>query len=139
MIILDTNVVSELIAPVVSPAVETWFSAQNGDDLWLTAFSVSELFYGAYRLEPGKRRERLEAAIAGVVFDDFEGRILPFDAVVATRHAELRARLRREGRPTQDGDALIAAIALTHGGAIATRNTRHFADCQVELIDPWSG
>lgn len=138
MIILDTNVVSELIAPMVSPPVETWFSAQNADDLWLTAFSVSELFCGAYRLESGKRRERLETAIAGIVFDDFEGRILPFDAEVATRHAELRARLRREGHPTQDGDGLIAAIALTHGAAIATRNIRHFADCGVDLIDPWS-
>ena len=84
------------------------------------------------------QREQIETAVIKVLFDDYGGRILPFDAEAALRHGQLRAQLRRDGRPTQDSDALIAAIALSHSATIATRNIKHFEHCGVELIDPWS-
>jgi predicted nucleic acid-binding protein len=138
VIILDTNVISELIAPAVSLPVEAWLSRQASDDLWVTSFTVSEMFYGAFKLDEGKKRQALEAAIAGILFDDFEGRILPFDDEAAMCHADLHARLRREGHPTQDSDALIASIALAADAAIATRNLKHFQHCGVDLINPWT-
>ena len=138
MIILDTNVVSEMIAAQVAEPVRAWVIAQDPDQLWLTAFTVSEMLYGIHRLDAGRRREQIETAVIKVLFDDYGGRILPFDAEAALRHGQLRAKLRREGRPTQDSDALIAAIALSHSATIATRNIKHFEHCGVELIDPWS-
>lgn len=138
MIILDTNVVSEMIAAQVAEPVRAWVIAQDPDQLWLTAFTVSEMLYGIHRLDAGRRREQIETAVIKVLFDDYGGRILPFDAEAALRHGQLRAQLRRDGRPTQDSDALIAAIALSHSATIATRNIKHFEHCGVELIDPWS-
>jgi toxin FitB len=138
VIILDTNVLSELISSAINPQVKAWFSAQDGSDLWVTSFTVSEMFYGVFKLEHGKRRQALEDAISGVLFDDYEGRILPFDDEAAIHHGRLRARLKREGRPAQDGDALIASIALAKDARIATRNTKDFRNCGVELINPWS-
>jgi len=138
MIILDTNVLSELISPAINPQVRAWFSGQDGSDLWVTSLTVSEIFYGVFRLEHGMRREALEDAISAVLFDDYEGRILPFDDEAAIHHGRLRARLRREGRPAQDGDALIASIALAKDATIATRNIRDFRNCGVDLVDPWA-
>jgi predicted nucleic acid-binding protein len=138
VIILDTNVVSEMIAAQVAEPVRAWVIAQDPDQLWLTAFTVSEMLYGIHRLDAGRRREQIETAVIKVLFDDYGGRILPFDAEAALRHGQLRAQLRRDGRPTQDSDALIAAIALSHSATIATRNIKHFEHCGVELIDPWS-
>jgi predicted nucleic acid-binding protein len=139
VIILDTNVVSESIAAQMAPAVVDWLDRQQPEELWLTAITVSELLYGVFRLPAGRRRERLEEVLNDVLNKDYRGRVLPFDADAAVEHARLVAKLRARGAPTGTEDAMIAAIALTHGAKLATRNVKHFTNCGVALIDPWSG
>jgi len=136
VIIVDTNVLSELMRALAAPAVLDWLSAQAAASLYTTAISEAEILYGLAVLPAGKRRKGLEAAAVGL-FDDFEGRILPFDSAAAHEWAQITAVRHRSGRPISFADAQIAAIARSHGARVATRDGAGFAGCGVELIDPW--
>lgn len=136
MIVLDTNVISALLRLPVDTGVAAWLSAQSGRALHTTSITVAELYFGVGIMPTGARRQRLLSGISGY-FDEFEGRILSFDHGAALEYAALAAQRRRDGRPISVQDAQIAAIARAHRATLATRNTRDFAGCGIELVDPW--
>lgn len=138
MILLDTNVLSELMRPAPDPAVERWLAAQPDASLFISAITEAELRYGAALLSSGKRRSALTAEIDGMLEEDFDGRILPFDRLAAQAFAAIAADRRQAGRPISQADAQIVAIARSRGAALATRNVPDFDGCGVEVINPWS-
>jgi toxin FitB len=139
MIVLDTNVVSELMRAVPSATVLAWFNAQAADTLWLSSVAASELLYGVARLPEGARKEHLARAITDMLEQDFSGRILSFDLASASVYATLVARREQKGLPIAMADAQIAATCIAYGAELATRNQKHFADLGMPLINPWNG
>lgn len=137
MIVLDTNVVSELIRAAPSAAVIRWVDDQQARDLHLSAITAAELRYGVARMPRGRRRTELVGAVVALLDEDFSGRILPFDAIAATHYAELVSGRESRGRPISMADGQIAAICRAQGATLATRDITGFADTQVNLVDPW--
>lgn len=137
MIVLDTNVVSELMRPEPHPAVLSWVVARSAAELHTTTVTQAEVLYGIALLPTGKRREALASAAAAVFAVDFAGRVLPFDGAAAEHFAELVAARRRSGSPIENFDAQIAAIARAVGASLATRDTGGFADCGLAVVNPW--
>ena len=138
MIILDTNVVSELMRPAPSSAVVSWVSRRDAPTLFFSAVSEAELRLGVAIMPAGRRRDEIEAAIEAMLREDFASRILPFDSAAARAYAEIAAARRAAGRPVATMDVQIAAIARSHNMAVATRNTRDFTGTGVDLADPWT-
>ena len=138
MIVLDTNVVSELLRPAPAQQVESWLSAQDGALIYFTTVGEAELRHGVSILPAGKRRTALTAAINGILDEDFRDRILPFDRPAAHAYAAIAAQRRAAGRPMSQFDCQIAAIVRAHGASVATRNTVDFEHCGIELINPWT-
>jgi predicted nucleic acid-binding protein len=137
MIILDTNVVSALMRASGEPRVIDWLDRQPIESIWVTSVTVFETHLGIALLPKGKRRNALEAAFAQLLEVDLESRILDFDQSAATSAAALAAERQRGGRPVDFRDTQIAGIALARRATLATRNTRHFADANIALINPW--
>lgn len=138
MIILDTNVVSELMRACPDPAVLAWFAGHTADTLFLTAISEAELRTGAAILPAGQRSDRLVGAIDAMIDQDFAGRVLPFDSPSARSYAEIAAARRAAGKPIMDADCQIAAIVRACGSVIATRNVKDFEGCGIDIINPWN-
>jgi predicted nucleic acid-binding protein len=138
MILLDTNVLSEVMKPSPSPRVMRWMAKQPALDLFTTAISHAEILYGMELLPKGKRRSALQVQAESMFEEDFADRILPFDSDAARWFARIVAGRRSMGRPTREFDAAIAAIARSRSAALATRNTRDFDDCGVALLNPWA-
>ena len=138
MILLDTNVVSELMRPAPSEAVLAWFAAQQASDLYLSSIAEAELRRGAAMLPAGRRRDQLMSTIDVMITEDFAGRILPFDSASAQAFVLVFLERRAAGRPISFADGQIAATARAQGAAIATRNTADFAGCGIAVIDPWA-
>ena len=138
MIVLDTNVVSELMRPVPEPSVAAWMEERDGVALFLTAVSEAELRYGVAAMAVSRRRDVLSAALDAMLLQDFAGRVLPFDSAAARAYATIAAGRRAAGRPVGQSDAQIAAIARSRSMAVATRNLRDFEGMGVELINPWA-
>lgn len=137
MIILDTNVLSEAVRPQPSRAVVRWLSAQPVAQLFTTTISEGEILYGVALLPKGRRRKALEQATRQMFADDFADRVLSFDSAAAREFAAVAAARRQQGRPITALDAQIAAIARSHGAALATRNVADFVGCSIEIVDPW--
>jgi predicted nucleic acid-binding protein len=137
MIILDTNVASALLRPETREPIWVWMLLQPANELCTTSITVAEMFYGARILPAGTRRDRMLAALAGYFDSDLAGRVLPFDEMAAHEYAVLIAQRRRQGRPLPLFDAQIAAIARAHGATVATRNVKDFADCGIDIVNPW--
>lgn len=137
MIILDTNVVSELLRPAPSPAVEAWLATQDGATVFFTAIAEAELRLGVDILPAGRRRTSLAEAIDAMLEEDFRGRILPFDTAAAQAYATIAATRRAAGRPISQFDCQIAAIARIRQALLATRNTVDYEGCGIDLINPW--
>ena len=137
MIILDTNVISELLRPEPEPQVEHWLATQDGAACYLTTVCEAELRYGLALLPEGKKRVALSQAIEAILNEDFQDRILPFDRRSALAYAFIAKERRDAGRPISQFDAQIAAIARAHGASVATRNALDFQDCGIEVINPW--
>lgn len=137
MIVLDTNVVSELMRPRPDQHVVDWIDARPADQLAVTAVTAAELLYGAAGLPPGRRQRAVLDGVVAVLRDDFAGRILAFDAASAERYALVVVERERSGRPISMADAQIAAICASRSAALATRNLRDFAGTEVDLVDPW--
>lgn len=137
MIVLDTNVLSELLRPEPDGAVEAWLAAQQSASIFTTTVTEAEIRYGVRLLPNGKRRGDLEAAIAATFVEDFAGRILPFDSAAALAYAEIASARRAAGRPISQFDAQIAAITLSRGASLATRNISDFEGVGLRLVDPW--
>ena len=138
MILLDTNILSELMRPAPEKDVEKWLTAQPDASVFISAITEAELRYGVALLPTGKRRSTLAAVIEDMLGEDFTGRILPFDSAAAVAFAEIAANRRQAGRPIAQADAQIAAIARSRGAALATRNVPDFEGCGIELVNPWT-
>jgi predicted nucleic acid-binding protein len=138
MIVVDTNVLSEVMRPIPSDQVVRWMAARPASSLFTTTITLGEVLYGLELVPSGKRRVALQQAIEKMFEEEFTGRILTFDRDAARAFADISARCRRLGRPIGEMDAQIAGIARSRGAAIATRNVLDFQDCGVQLIDPWS-
>ena len=139
MIVLDTNVVSELMRKSPNPAVEAWFVGHPVKDLFFTAVGESELRYGAAIMPAGRRRETLVADLDAMLHAAFENRILPFDSGAARAYATIAAKRRLAGRGVAPADCQIAAIARARGMSVATRNVRDFENMGIEISNPWDG
>jgi predicted nucleic acid-binding protein len=137
VIVVDTNVVSEIVKVPANAAVLAWFAAQKPSELYVTTVTQGEVLYGIELLPQGRRRTSLHGAFANIFDDRFAGRILPFDEAAAHAFSLIAARHKSRGRNVGPMDSQIAAIALSHGAPLATRNVRDFVDCGVELINPW--
>ena len=137
MIVLDTNVLSELMKPAPAPAVVQWVAAQPPARLFTTTITQAEILYGLALMPRGKRRTALESAVTAMFEEDFAGRVLPFDGDAARVFPGIVSSRRAQGRPITQWDAQIAAIARSRGAALATRNTDDFEHCGVTLLNPW--
>ena len=137
MIILDTNVISELMKPGPFPAVFSWASSHPPAELFTTTITMAEVLYGVERLPHGKRRNQLLSEAESIFTEDFGGRILAFDEPSARMFAIVATERRAQGLPIDEPDAQIAAIARAHGATLATRNVNDFEGCGVRLVNPW--
>ncbi|MGK0173382.1 MAG: putative nucleic acid-binding protein [Gammaproteobacteria bacterium] len=137
MIILDTNVLSELMRPAPNPTVVNWIANQPSASLFTTSITQAEILYGLMRLDPGRRRDELQLAALAMFDEDLAGRVLPFGSDAAHSYARIAAERHRMGRPISQFDTQIAAIAHASGADVATRNISDFEQCGVNLINPW--
>ena len=137
MIVLDTNVVSEAWRPQPNAAVVNWLRFQPSNLLFLCTPVLAELRYGVERLPAGRRRDRLKAAVDQVEAEGYRDRILPLDTAAAAEFGRLTAKREKIGRRISTMDALIAAITLAQGAALATRDTDDFSDLGLDVINPF--
>ncbi len=138
MIVLDTNVVSEMMRAAPDRHVTAWLAAQPVAGLFTTALTQAEILYGLALLPEGRRRGDMLAAAQPIFDEDLAGRILSFDSEAALIYPEIAASRRQSGQPISQFDAQIAAIARSRGARLATRNVRDFRDCGLDVIDPWT-
>src|SRR5882724_4320211 len=137
MIVLDTNVLSEVMKPAPSSKVLNRLASHPALTLFTTAVNQAEILYGVELLSKGKRRTALQSAVDAMFVQDFSGRVLPFDTEAAHLFPRIVAARRAAGRPISQFDAQIAAIARSRSASLATRNTNDFEDCGVTLLNPW--
>ena len=137
MIVLDTNVVSELMRATPSPAVLRWLARQNPQDCYTTSITQAEIMHGVLQLAAGARRRRIEDAAHATFRENFAGRILAFDSQAARAYAEIVTSRRRQGHPISQFDAQIGAIAQCARARLATRNVRDFEHCGMSILNPW--
>jgi toxin FitB len=137
VIILDTNVLSELTRELPERSVVGWFEAQRRTDLVTTSITKAEMFYGLTSMPSGKRQAALQQKVRKLFFDHFDGRVVPFDATAAEWYAAIAADMEKKGTPRGPMDTMIAAITASHDAILATRNVRHFEDMSLVLVDPW--
>ncbi|OZG65660.1 pilus assembly protein [Bifidobacterium hapali] len=136
MIILDTNIISEAVRASPNSQVAAWYRNQSIADLATTSVTLAELLNGIRRMSQGKRRTQLAASIDYALMPIME-HIFAFDVDAAVDYADIRARRESLGRPIGVQDAMIAAIARSHGATLATRNIKDFEGTGVELVNPW--
>jgi hypothetical protein len=137
MIILDTNVLSALMRQAPEMSVAHWLDKQPADSVWITSVTLFEVRLGLAMLPKGRRRHALESAFDHLLMEDLEDRVLAFDAAAAAEAACLAAERQKAGGPVDFRDTQIAGIALSRRAALATRNTRHFQDLRVAVVNPW--
>ncbi|WP_026425321.1 type II toxin-antitoxin system VapC family toxin [Actinokineospora inagensis] len=137
MIVLDTNVVSELMRQSPDDTVVRWVDRYPVAEVYLTAVTAAELTYGVARVADGRRKETLVDKVAGLLAEDFQDRILPFDTVAAEYYGDIVSTRERAGLPISMADALIASICRSHAACLGTRNVKDFVDTGIALRDPW--
>jgi predicted nucleic acid-binding protein len=138
MIVLDSNVISALMHERPDGTVVDWLDRQASTSMWTTAVSVLEIRFGLARMPAGRRRVKLEQEFERLLSDDLQSRVLAFDQASAERTAALMARLEARGRTTELRDGMIAGIVFNRSASLATRNVKHFADTEIDVIDPWA-
>ncbi len=139
MIILDTNVVSELMRPSPDARMLHWFSSQSAEDLHVTTITMAEILYGIELISTSRRRETVRSAAEKMFDAVFADRILTFEDRAARTFSQIASSRRRQGKPMTDFDAQIAAVTRVHGATLATRNPFVFEGCGVRLVNPWEG
>ncbi len=137
MIILDSNVISELARPKPDPKVLEWLDRQPRSSIWTTSITVLEVRFGLQLMVRGKRRMLLTSVFEAAL-ESMEHRIVSFDAAAASETAALMASRQQKGKPGDLRDSMIAGIVLAHHATLATRNTSHFEDLSVKVVNPWT-
>lgn len=137
MIVLDTNVISEMMRPQPNIGVVNWIDDQEQSQIYMTSVSLGETLYGIERLPTGRRKRELSAYFAILLEERFRSRILRFDEVSAREYAVVAAKREHIGRRLGTADAQIAAICLANHATLATRNVSDFEETGVRLINPW--
>jgi predicted nucleic acid-binding protein len=138
VILLDTNVVSQLVREHPDERVLEWLAQHDLADLWLSVVTGAELLTGVAYLPEGRRRDAQASGVHELLETVFEGRVLSFEAHAAIEYADVMAARRRAGRPISVPDAMIAAGALAARATLATRNTKDFEGLGLDLVDPWT-
>ena len=138
MLIIDTNVVSEMMRAAPSARVVDWLSHQKPSDVHMTALTIAEISYGLENLSGGRRRRDLEKRFHQVLEHGFVSRVLAFDQDAGLAYGEIMAARRAAGRPMSVIDGQIAAIARTKGAALATRNGAEFDGCDLTVVNPFA-
>ena len=138
MLMLDTNMLSEIMRPKPEQKVADWIVCQSSDELFTAAVCQAEILSGLATMPISRRRADLEEAARAMFAEDFDGRILPFDSEAAAAYAEMFAARRKAGRPSGTIDLMLAAIARVRGGSVVTRNVADFEGVGVALVNPWS-
>lgn len=137
LLLLDTNVVSELIRPYPEQRVLDWFGAQGYDTMAVSVITVMEIRFGIVVLPDGRRRAELDDKFDRFLMLAFTRRVLPFDGTAADACADIRALRKRAGRPIATEDAMIAGVARAHDAGVATRDVGGFAGCGLTVVNPW--
>lgn len=136
--LLDTNIISELVAKQPEPRVVRWIDSQDAATLYLSVVTIGELRKGLERMPASRRKDSLRTWLADDLLVRFSGRILVIDIEVMLTWGELTGRLERAGRPLPAIDSLLAALALYHRCTLATRNEADFADTGISVLNPWT-
>ncbi len=137
MILLDTNVLSSMMRQLPDPAVSEWLDRQPPESIWTTTISIMEISAGLKMMPDGHRRNALWNAFVILLREKIEGRIAPFDLPAAEKASDLMALRKARGRPVETRDTMIAGIAEASRASLATRNTTHFSDLSVPVVNPW--
>jgi hypothetical protein len=137
MIVFDTNVISETLRPVPEQAVLTWMRSIPRREIWTCTIVLAELFSGVDLMPTGKRQRLLREKMELMVPALFMGQVLVFDIPAARAYGPILAVRKTKGRPIDEFDAQIAAIAKANGATLATRNTSDFEDCGIQVVNPW--
>ncbi len=137
MIVLDTNVVSELMRRSPDEDVVRWVDQFMYGEVFITVVTAAELLYGVARLPAGERKAALTTRVSELLDEDFEDQIMPFDNLAAAHYAQIVATREHQGRPISMADGQVAATCRRYGASLATRNTKDFADTGVTVLDPW--
>lgn len=135
--LVDTNILREFYAVAPHAGVKAWFEKQKIGDLYIATFNIAEIQYGVDVMADGKKKKILQNWLDDLLIPNFEGRILTFDIKAARIWAALQAKDRKKGRPRPVMDAILAAIALSSGLAIATRNVKDFESTGLKIINPF--
>jgi predicted nucleic acid-binding protein len=138
MLVLDTNVISELMKAKPDPQVITWLDSQPSNSVWTTSVSVFEISFGLNSLPDGKRKRVLQDAFEAMLTEELRYHILDFDRAAAKCAVEILAKLHGLGRPVKLRDLQIAGIVSVRHAILATRNSKHFHDFNISLLNPWS-
>jgi predicted nucleic acid-binding protein len=136
MIVVDTNVTSELMKPAPSTTVTAWMRARSAKELYTTSITLAEVLYGIERLPDGRRKDLFKTTALDL-FSAFTDHVLAFDATAAVEYAGLVSSRERTGAPIDGFDAQIAAICRAHGATLATRNVKDFHGTGIDVIDPF--
>ena len=135
--ILDTNVLSALMQQKPPGIVVAWLDEQPAESIWISSVTLFEARYGLELLPASERRNILQQRFEQFLREDIQNRVAHFDSHDAIQSAELAAARKASGRPVDMRDTFIAGIALARRAAIITRNTRHFDDLSVPVVNPW--
>lgn len=136
--LLDTCLISELVAKQPNQKVLDWVDAQIPETLYLSVITIGEIAKGICKLTPSKRKESLTTWLNETLPNRFEHRILTLDVSTMVLWGNLVGQLEQNGRPLPAIDSLIAAIALQHSLSLVTRNEKDFAGTGVIIVNPWS-
>jgi predicted nucleic acid-binding protein len=137
MIVLDTNVISEVMRERPDPEVRTWLRGQTRNQVWTASIVIAELIAGIDLMSPGRKQDFLRNALEDMIAQDFRGQILKVDIETAHLYGRIFSHRRMIGRPIKEMDGLIAATAKANGATLATRNIADFEHCGIPLVNPW--
>jgi predicted nucleic acid-binding protein len=137
MLMLDTNMLSEMMRPEPERKIADWIVRQPSDELFTAAVCQAEILSGLAVMPSGRRRTELEEAARAMFAADFDGRVLPFDTEAAAAYAEIFTARRKAGRPSGTIDLMLAAIARVRGASVVTRNVADFEGVGVAIVNPW--
>ena len=138
MIVLDTNVVSAFMDPEPDPIAQKWVDKQPHESIWITTITLFEIRFGLELLPQSRRKAAMTQAFLRLVNEKLDRRMLAFDEASAEAAAFLAARRRSMGRPVDLADTQIAGIVLSRRATLATRNVKHFADIDAQIVNPWA-